>query len=453
MADKDKKRDPMPPPDATPEEIGDFWDTHSLVDYLDETREVEFEVNLKSKQNQTADKGVVSDQSDTLATKQDASAEKKDVIMSDETKPDLPVTINDVASNALGVVNNLLTTIDLPATTVKNLYKVIGRFCSAAVDIPIAHLKGVAAKKRAVTEARVKLIRENADQIAKQMNVPQEYVRRSGNKYAEKIIGEQINLDNISAFTLHELQKSETEKSIDQDTSDSNKENPDVTTYQDTNNNKEKTIDDDWLNRFETEARQKSSEEMQRRFARVLAGEIQKPGSFSPKAVKTLGELDQNIAALFKKLCSLCIVLEHPIEKHIIDVRVPSLGGNPGSNALKKHGLPFNKLNILNEYGLIISTYNSNVDYQVSITDENHQVLAPFQHQGRFWALQSVSKREIDEEFRISGVLLTHIGRELFQIVDQDPMPEYTEDLKKFFASQKLQMVEVPISIPKVEKA
>ena len=305
MADKDKKRDPMPPPDATPEEIGDFWDTHSLVDYLDETREVEFEVNLKSKQNQTADKGVVSDQSDTLTTKQDASAEKKDMIMSDETKPDIPVTINDVAGNALGIVDNLLTTIDLPASTVKNLYKVIGRFCSAAVDIPIAHLEGIAAEKRAVAEARVRIIGENADQIAKQMNVPQEYVRRVGNKYAQKIIGEQINLDNISAFTLQELQKPKTEKSSTQDVNDSNKENPDVTTDQDTNNNEEKAINDDWLNRFETEARQKSSEEMQRRFARILAGEIEKPGSYSIKAVKILGELNQNAASLFKKLCSI----------------------------------------------------------------------------------------------------------------------------------------------------
>ena len=32
----------MPPPDATPEEIGKFWDTHSLADYWDETHEVEF---------------------------------------------------------------------------------------------------------------------------------------------------------------------------------------------------------------------------------------------------------------------------------------------------------------------------------------------------------------------------------------------------------------------------
>ena len=55
MEDKDKERDPIPPPNATPEEIGEFWDTHSLADYWDETHEVEFQVNLKSRQNLSPD--------------------------------------------------------------------------------------------------------------------------------------------------------------------------------------------------------------------------------------------------------------------------------------------------------------------------------------------------------------------------------------------------------------
>ena len=50
MAKEDKIKAPMPSPDATPEEIGEFWDTHSLTDYWDETHEVEFHVNLKSQQ-------------------------------------------------------------------------------------------------------------------------------------------------------------------------------------------------------------------------------------------------------------------------------------------------------------------------------------------------------------------------------------------------------------------
>ena len=70
MEDKDKKRDPMPPPDATPEEIGEFWDTHSLADYWDETHEVEFQVNLKSRQDLSPDESEAVDQIDPLPAEQ-----------------------------------------------------------------------------------------------------------------------------------------------------------------------------------------------------------------------------------------------------------------------------------------------------------------------------------------------------------------------------------------------
>ena len=70
MEDKNKKRDPMPPPDATPEEIGEFWDTHSLADYWDETHEVEFQVNLKSRQDLSPDETEAVDQRDTLSVEQ-----------------------------------------------------------------------------------------------------------------------------------------------------------------------------------------------------------------------------------------------------------------------------------------------------------------------------------------------------------------------------------------------
>ena len=70
MEEKNKKRDPMPPPDATPEEIGEFWDTHSLADYWDETHEVEFQVNLKSRQNPSPYQSGAVDQNNPLSAEQ-----------------------------------------------------------------------------------------------------------------------------------------------------------------------------------------------------------------------------------------------------------------------------------------------------------------------------------------------------------------------------------------------
>ena len=62
-------------------------------------------------------------------------------------------------------------------------------------------------------------------------------------------------------------------------------------------------------------------------------------------------------------------------------------------------------------------------------------------HQERYWKLLPDSEWNDDSEFFLSGVALSGVGRELLHIVDIEPMPEFTEDLKKFFAEQKLQML------------
>jgi len=42
----ENKRDAIPKPGASIEEIAEFWDTHSLADYWDVTEEIEFEVDI-----------------------------------------------------------------------------------------------------------------------------------------------------------------------------------------------------------------------------------------------------------------------------------------------------------------------------------------------------------------------------------------------------------------------
>ena len=66
----------MLPPNATPEEIGEFWDTHSLADYWDETNEVDFQVNLKPKHNLIPVEREIAEQIMAHATKQGVSPEK-----------------------------------------------------------------------------------------------------------------------------------------------------------------------------------------------------------------------------------------------------------------------------------------------------------------------------------------------------------------------------------------
>ena len=384
--------------------------------------------------------------------------------MSEEKKPNLPSTTEDESNEALnvvtedsvrtilGIVIDFLKTVDLPASIVRNASKAFGRLCSAAVDWPVAYFEGKAAETRVVSEARVKIIETSTNQVAQQMKIPPEYAQMAVNKGMERVIGEQINLDKISAIAANELKADEPDTLINQEANESNKEQSDGSTNRSENSSEEKTIDDVWINIFEREARPQSTEEGQLLFGRILAGEIRNPGSYSFPTLKTLGELDQNTAVLFKKLCSACVVLGIQNNEHVIDARVPSLGGNAGSNALKKYGLGFDQLNILNEYRLIISDYNSWRDYNLCIMNQNNPILLPFQYQGKYWILLPTPERDNNPEFRLSGVMLSQVGRELLNIVNQDPMNQYTEDLKKFFAGHKLQMAEVPNPDPIILK-
>ena len=261
MEKTDKKQDAMPPSNANPEEIGEFWDTHSLADYWDETNEVDFQVNLKPKLPVERE---VSDQINTSATKSDllAPEEESRNNMSDETKQNQLSTTEDETTTPLDVATDLLLDTTIPAPIRRNLFKALHQLCTAAVDVPVAYFEGKAAEIRAGTEAWIKIIEENAAQIAGQMKVPPEYALRAGNKFAEKIIREQINLDKVSVIAANELKTEEfdssTEESVDSDA--------------------EKTISNDFLNSFEEEARQKSTEDMQLLFGRILAGEIRRPG-------------------------------------------------------------------------------------------------------------------------------------------------------------------------------
>ena len=205
--------------------------------------------------------------------------------------------------------------------------------------------------------------------------------------------------------------------------------------------------DHDWAARFFNEAQDVSSEEMQTLWAKVLAGQVERPGSTSIRTLGVLRDLDRSAAVTFRKLCSASVSLKSDGE-HFLDARVPSLGGRPGDNALEDYGLSFDSLNVLNEHGLIISDYDSWFDYRICIgiveTPEPPQILRiPFCFENRFWIFEPIRERRRDQEFRLSGVALTRSGRELSRVVELEPVPKYRQAVIDFFQKQELRMIEV----------
>ncbi len=90
-------------------------------------------------------------------------------------------------------------------------------------------------------------------------------------------------------------------------------------------------VEDDWIANFFEKCKIVSNEEMQQLWARILAGEANKPGAFSKRTVNLLADLDKVDADLFSRLCNFCWKIE--------GFELPQLKGtNPGER--KEHWVP-----------------------------------------------------------------------------------------------------------------
>ena len=345
--------------------------------------------------------------------------------MSDETKNDLPVEESEITNSVLDAASNLLLDQTIPAPVRRGVEAFAKRLFTAVIVDP---LERRSAEKWAETNSRIRIKEALTDEIIQKIEVDPEFPQRAVELFGNRILRERFSLEKTFGFAI-DILKEKYGNSGDQQS----------------DNQIEEPISPDWFNIFEKEASQKSDENMQRRFAQVLAGEIEKPGSYSIKTVKALGELDQEIAELFQRLCSISVVCEDLVDKRTFDIRVPSLDRDPGQNDLEKYGLDFRQISMLIEYDLVVPNFNTWYDSQSCILGEEKNVVDPFRHQGRYWILKPSPERPESNEFRLGGVQLSYVGFQLFRIIDQIPTQQYTNDLKEYFAKQQLEMVEVLI--------
>jgi hypothetical protein len=315
-------------------------------------------------------------------------------------------------------IENVITGVPVPVR--KNLYKVVDQLFTAVIDIPVAVLEGKADEIRATTQARVELIRKVGGGISDKIQVPQEYSKKASIKYADKVIKEQLNLDEITFNAVSELSSNKQLQNGKADSED---------------------ISEDWLNEFENLARLKSSEDMKLVFGKILAGEIVKPGTFSIKTIHLISQLDNQAAKLFQAFCSQAISLR--VADNVFDARVVSISGTAQSNSLSEFGLSFGGLNILHEYGLITPDYNSYMGYSSCIANEQMQLKAALRFQNKDYGLVPSNSENFDKTLNLHGVALTKSGEELLDIIPLNKADDYKEKLIEFFKSKYLDLVEI----------
>ena len=203
----------------------------------------------------------------------------------------------------------------------------------------------------------------------------------------------------------------------------------------------------DWTARFFNDVQDVSSEELQFFWAKVLAGEVERKGSISIRALSILKNIDRDTASLFKRLCSVSMFLLSIEGKGDLDARVCSLGESAGLNSLEPYGLNFTALNILNEHGLIIPEYDTLATYGIPLEPAKGQeptsLLLRFRLQNRHWVLDPINNRDPSKNIEVSGVAMTRSGIELANVVELEPMEQFVRDLGNYLKKIDLQLKEI----------
>ena len=323
---------------------------------------------------------------------------------------------------------------ELKAGAAKALYRTLGSAIPTFDKLLAGPLERRNARKNAHTEIELGVMRAVGEKLVAAVEnlTPQQLVQLTEASSRRGVL-KQFNLAKIVKTAFEQLA------------------NETVTEKQD-------PPSDEFLDTFESIAENQSTERMQALFAKILAGEIVRPGSFSKRALVVAQQLDQSTAELFQCLCSMSIIREKyytVVQGQLFSEKgkvpryciVCSLGGRAGNNALLDYGLSFAFLSILVEYGLVktdLSLVSNFVDSM--LLTRRTGLLVPFLHQGKHWIFHRVKDSDKTfDKFEVSGVCFTKIGHELSTVVDPIETPDYTKALIEFFRTQELDMV--PINV------
>lgn len=224
--------------------------------------------------------------------------------------------------------------------------------------------------------AKIKRIGEAEAEIEKGKIIAQaeaqekavEILSRAEIRFALEQYNKQINLENILVKSREDLSKKE------------------VT---------DEAVDKDWTMRFLDIAQNVSRDEMQDVLAKILSGEIQKPGSYSYQTLEVVKYLSQRDLERFLKFVALSTELG-VIKLH---------GGS--SESLQKYGLNFGDYLDLSSIGLF--NQSSMLSYNIEMKPEGKH---PINIGGEWFILQNEDKENI-KIFNLGLFVFSNVGREI----------------------------------------
>ncbi len=170
-------------------------------------------------------------------------------------------------------------------------------------------------------------------------------------------------------------------------------------------------VDEDWTSRFFSYAEDISNEEMQELWARILAGEVKRPKSFSLRTLDILRNLSKEEAQVFMKFASLhvksgdnCFILNFKNEKLLEE----------------KYGLNFNDRLLLEELGFLTAN-----DLQIELAKTDSQSRQTIFIVGNMIVIQQKEENKPQQQLQV--LVFTKIGKQLLDLVQTTPDMDYIQ--------------------------
>ncbi len=167
-----------------------------------------------------------------------------------------------------------------------------------------------------------------------------------------------------------------------------------------------KALDENWITAFFDLSANISESQMQLIWGKILAGEIKEPGSFSIRTLDLLRKMSSDEANLFAKISPFILRCKGDSTGNLIDYFL--MDGLNGQ-LLKKYGIDFPKILLLNEAGLIID--NTWISFAIEIEPAQTEYISGIT--GKI-AVKNLGT----ETYKLShsAFLLTEAGKELWKI-------------------------------------
>lgn len=178
------------------------------------------------------------------------------------------------------------------------------------------------------------------------------------------------------------------------------------------NNSIDKQYSFDWFIRYYEASGNISDKEMQLLWAKILAGEIEEPSSYSLRTLDILRNISKEEAECFVKICNASI--KSGSEKYLI----PSNQGY-----LSKNGIDYSDILMLEEIGLINSGSGIYINDDLESDTESKLYM--------YGSLIVKAIASENRKFSLRVYPLTNVGNELATLIDRESNEENFLDLCK----------------------